>query len=268
VGLGGYPHAGDLGADQKTIGVARRVIRDDGDTTIMRTLGIVLGVIVGGIAVLVAVYEFGYTHRYRYRLTLDVDVDGQVKTGSGVIQVTHRPDLVPGRPFPHYGAGISGEAVYVDLGQRGNLLALLTGPDKSSPFDLAAKTFNSPQFVGATEDAMRWRERLARLRAHADLRPDQLPMLVTFKDLNDPKSILQVYPSDLSAAFGPGVTFKRATIEMTRDPVTIGIVARLPWLATMKGYLDGRFSSEGLTTANSLSPADFKWTADFKWWLS
>jgi hypothetical protein len=106
----------------------------------MRTLGIVLGVIVGGIAVLVAVYEFGYTHRYRYRLTLEVEADGQVKTGSGVIQVTSRLDFVPGRPLK-FTTTFSGEAVYVDLGPRGNLFALLTSQDGFNAAYLPSKAF-------------------------------------------------------------------------------------------------------------------------------
>ena len=60
----------------------------------MRKLGITLGVIVAGIALLVAIYELGYTYRYRYRLAIEVDVDEQVKSGSSVIQVTRRLDPV------------------------------------------------------------------------------------------------------------------------------------------------------------------------------
>lgn len=56
-----------------------------------------------------------------------------------------------------------------------------------------------------------------------------LPTLVTFTDLNDPMSVRVVDPDGFEQAFGPGVRFKRAFIEMTNDQVTRGIEKKLPW---------------------------------------
>jgi hypothetical protein len=55
-------------------------------------------------------------------------------------------------------------------------------------------------------------------------------MLVTFKDINDPRSVVQVRPDDLEAAFGPGVRLGRVTIEATRHAVTTGIEKIVPVL--------------------------------------
>ena len=55
-------------------------------------------------------------------------------------------------------------------------------------------------------------------------------MLVTFKDINDPKTVERVDPNNLAEAFGQGVRLARASIEITNEPVTTGIEKRLPWM--------------------------------------
>ena len=57
-----------------------------------------------------------------------------------------------------------------------------------------------------------------------------LPMLVRFRDPNDPTSVERVDPLDLASSFGPGVTLKSAFVEITDDPLTRGIEARFPWV--------------------------------------
>lgn len=66
-------------------------------------------------------------------------------------------------------------------------------------------------------------------RATAELRPDQLPMLVTFANLHDPSTARVVQPNEFEQVFGSGVHFHRASIEMTNDPITRGIESNLPW---------------------------------------
>jgi hypothetical protein len=229
----------------------------------MKTLVVSLAIVAAILVGLFAIYEFGYTYRYRYRLTLEVDVDGQVKNGSSVIEVTNRLDFVPGRPVK-YIATISGEAVFVDLGRRGNLIALLTGPNDTSAFALAAKVFNPTPYAPDREEAEQRLKRLSKLRAKVELRADQLPMLVTFKDIKDPKTVVQVRPEDLSATFGPGVRLASATLEMTDDRVTTGIDKKLPWLGELKAKkasLDGDTSlaRSSNALANVLGTGSFQW---------
>jgi hypothetical protein len=62
------------------------------------------------------------------------------------------------------------------------------------------------------------------------------PMLVTFTDINDPKSVKEVKPSDLAATFGAGFALKSITLEITDEKVTEGVVEKvLPWIETLKG---------------------------------
>jgi hypothetical protein len=39
--------------------------------------------------------------------------------------------------------------------------------------------------------------------------PGEMPLLVRFRDMNDPKTLERVDPNDLAASFGPGVYLKR-----------------------------------------------------------
>lgn len=53
------------------------------------------------------------------------------------------------------------------------------------------------------------------------------PMLVTFGDIDDPTSVERVDTDDLAARFGMGYALERITVQITDDPVTTGIEARL-----------------------------------------
>lgn len=74
-------------------------------------------------------------------------------------------------------------------------------------------------------------DRLRHVQGRKELAFGNLPMLVRFDNLNDPASVKLVDAGNLAASFGSGVSLLRATIEITRDPVTKQIEARLPWLS-------------------------------------
>jgi hypothetical protein len=63
------------------------------------------------------------TYSYRYRLTVDVLVDGEIKTGTGVIEVsaTPGPAWLTGMNYAAEAPRARGEAVVVDLGRHGLL---------------------------------------------------------------------------------------------------------------------------------------------------
>jgi len=61
------------------------------------------------------------------------------------------------------------------------------------------------------------------------------PLLVTFEDINDPKTVKQVDPNDLMATFGPGYSLKSIALEITDEPVTEGRVeSALRWINNQK----------------------------------
>jgi hypothetical protein len=67
---------------------------------------------------------------------------------------------------------------------------------------------------------------------------EDIPTLVIFSDLNDPITARIVRPEELPQVFGEGVRFIRAYVEMTTDPVSRTIEAKLRWLPHPQ-YLNG-----------------------------
>jgi hypothetical protein len=95
-----------------------------------------------------------------------------------------------------------------------------------------------------------------------EIPPDQYPPMVTFGDLKDPSSVIEVDPFNLPATFGAGYRIKSYTLEITDEPVTEGRVdALLPWLPDYYNMrLDGRrYGTSDATNrlANSLASGSF-----------
>ncbi|TPQ31359.1 hypothetical protein C2U70_24225 [Bradyrhizobium guangdongense] len=211
---------------------------------------------------------------YRYKLSLAVDTPAGVKRASSVVEVTYFAVSVPDRGVMYR---LHGEAVYLDLqpGAR-PLVALLTRKfhrpahisdigwtlDAGPGMALLFKLYGISQSGKLLDDV----QQVARLRGPRALALDYLPNLVTFGDVNDPKTVIEVDPNDLQATLGPNVVWREITLESTDEPVTTGIKTKLPWLQQYHGrMLDGdTISHVGArkTFANSLSTADFKFPSN------
>ena len=191
----------------------------------------VMGVLGGAVvAVLGGCRIFGGGSGYRFRMTVEVETPQGLKTGSSVYQVTagYRPDLQPGGKAREWAA--RGEAVAVDLPGGKTLFALLkTDAIHGDLVGMSMKALD-PAFKN---DIPECAKRIAGgdgTRTQADVLPSDYPMLVTFRDINDPKSVTLVKANDLAASFGPGVQLKRIAVEVTDDAVTTGIEEKLGWL--------------------------------------
>jgi hypothetical protein len=181
---------------------------------------------------------------------LHVDIDGVIHEGSGVIETewTEAPKWLQGMTIP-WRIEVHGEAVVVDLGSRGLLFALLTGPaeyDHGHPLGInptnpqaVLRYFNYTGRDGLTQESL---DGLARRRDIIDIPFSGLPMLARFGDIRNPGSLEQVNPDELAAKFGPGVKLVRATLAITDAPTSSGIDARLSWL---KGLNERDFSDGG-----------------------
>jgi hypothetical protein len=146
----------------------------------------------------------GRTESYRYKLTLAVNTPGGVKRGSSVVEVLFYDVSIPARGTMHK---LRGEALYLDLGPgKRPLIALWTsqlrpkygneirwsgdaGPGMSLLTLLNGQTMSS--------DYMDDVPRISRMRGPHGITPADLPDLVTFADINDPKSVIEVDPSNL-----------------------------------------------------------------------
>ncbi|MDX2288452.1 MAG: hypothetical protein NW217_06485 [Hyphomicrobiaceae bacterium] len=205
------------------------------------------------VALVVAFNILTPTYMFRYRLSLSAVVDGNVITGSAVQESRIRlePKILP----EQQGATtrVVGEAVVVDLGDRGKLFALLKmdeqrikpqrGIEAGSPdYDwLALAAFDMTK---GAPGALRWQKMNEFIGEQRALVADRIPLLVRFRDISDPLTIERVDPENLARSFGIGVYLKEARIEIvdagiwplnrwgfTGEPVTMGIEEVLPWIS-------------------------------------
>jgi hypothetical protein len=232
-------------------------------------------------------YQLVFTHVYKYRLTIEATVDGKVHAGSGVVRVSVTEAA---RLFLYQSAGVNnsyrGEAVTVDLGERGVIFALLKDVERpqggryhASPEYFVGSAF--PAGAGQADPVRSNMARFARGGESRALAPDELPLLVRFRDINDPKTVERVDPANLAAAFGPGVRLSAARIETVPSglwpfnlfdlpgpqalfgvPITRGIETRLGWLPEYYDKLldGGRYETIDAKNrfTNSLGSGAFK----------
>jgi len=174
------------------------------------------------------------TASYRYRLTVAVEIDGQVHTGSSVIEVWYRfnPEA-PGATLPMYDSSLEGQAVLIDLGAHGVLVAALgnnSDPNVVSAQFLAGRAFQpsarqTAGWYGATLDRVR---ELARMKGKVDLTPDNMPPFIWISNKADPATAHFVKPQDFASVIGDSTRLLSAQVEITRDPVVIDINRKLP----------------------------------------
>jgi hypothetical protein len=209
---------------------------------------------------------------YRYKLTLSVNTPDGVKLGSSVVEVLFWDVSIPARGTMHK---LRGEAMYLDLGSGARpLIALLTSrhppnndkgvhwsPEAGPDTRLVLRLYGEAPSENFVDDV----PRIARIRGPRKITPADLPDLVTFADINDPATVIQVDRSDLQATLGRGISWNEITLESTDEPITTGIVRKLPWLpAYYDKMLDGNRYHDKRTLANSLSTADFDESGDLK----
>jgi len=222
------------------------------------------------LAMAIALAGCGRSESYRYKLTLAVDTPTGVKRASSVAQVLFWDVSIPARGTMHK---LRGQALYLDLGPGARpLIALLTSHrpspcvtcpgnirtlDGGPSLRLISRVYGIAQSTDYRDDI----PRIARLRGPHRITPNDLPDLVTFEDINNPSTVIEVDPNNLQATLGPDVSWNELTLESTDEPITKGIELKLPWIpAYWCGMLDGRRYHDKATLANTLSTADFDWS--------
>jgi hypothetical protein len=199
--------------------------------------------------------------KIHYRLTLDVEAPEGLRSGSSVVQVVmnYNDGLLKGMGNL-VNPTFQGEATVVDLGNRGLLFCLLTADSQRS---LSAR---DPSYLVSsmlpnqdrTERLTSFYDSLIQHKPKADVPLGKLPLLVRFRDVNDPKTAERVYPSNLAANFGQGVKLVRATIEITDAPVTMGIEKRLSWIADLNGSIGKNMALPYRNLLNEVSDGSFR----------
>ena len=160
------------------------------------------------------------------RLVLEVETPEGVKSGGSVIAVNAErgPKWLPGEGRGGMGTRVKGEAAVVEIAPGKYLFALIDGNDEA---ELALVLF----FPDPAPNTFERARQLETLRGTRLVPRDRYPLLVTFDDIADPTTVRRVDPGNLAATFGPGVSLRRITLEITDDKVTNGEAGSLlAWL--------------------------------------
>jgi hypothetical protein len=188
-----------------------------------------------GAAVLAALYILGasnVSHAHRYRLGIAIEIDGQVYSGSSIIEVrwvgSRLPDMGKFTPV------VTGQAVYVDLGKLGAVIATLAPGQAVDPApDGATSAVWLASFAFGNQSTYAELPDLPKLRGRRYLPPEIMPRLVWLRDFSDPKSAKRFRIQDVPALFGPTARFVEAYVEITKDPIVIDIDKKLPWFGQL-----------------------------------
>lgn len=212
----------------------------------------VLGLVAGGAAALLASCS-EQSNTGRFKITVEVETPEGLRSGYSVVEEMITPAPWYSISESQYSSRFRGEAVAVDLPGGRTLFALLRNDG----------TLDMPNLIGRTlypngrskGDPLRKMGdppiEMPLVAAKAMPNEPGIPMLVTFRDIADPRSVEKVDPSNLAASFGDGISLKRITVEVTEDPVTTGIEKRLGWLPDVYKTLRGKnFKPEGIPVGN------------------
>lgn len=184
----------------------------------------------------------------RIKVTVRVQDGSQIYSGSAVQEFTCTETDNRWQGMAIGGCKIKGEAVPIKIGDKGWLFMIFSGSQGQGT--------NPEYYTGAIQNNQR---QLG--NEEWNVSTENAPMMVTFHDLNDPKSIIEVKPMALSDVFGNGVELKSIHVERTKDWVTRGSIERsLPWLREI-GYnnLEGEFSTSGSKLSGRLIKTNFIW---------
>jgi hypothetical protein len=196
------------------------------------------------IAAAVGWYKWNFpTVTYRYRLTINVEVDGKVHSGSSVIGVAYsfnKKGLPPS--WGMYNEYVSGQAVLIDIGEHGALVATLWGPTYASGLKYNNCAVDAGELVGRAHEPSATRRpcengypvsveneiAISQMQGPVDLTSDNMPTFIWFADKDHPESASILKPSEFSAVIGDAARLVFARVEITSDPVVIDIDKRLP----------------------------------------
>ena len=178
------------------------------------------------------------TYQWNEKLRLEVETPTGVKAASSVqsVQKIHTywglPEMIGVR------TKFRGEAVVMEVRPGRYLFALFSSKlSRSRRFGLFyqhgldevyQRELGVQKGVHKHDEIKDRYELTMRLKGRAVTIPQKYyPLLVTFKDINDPASVGLVDPDNLAETFGPNIELKRITIEITDEPVTRGEVEKV-----------------------------------------
>jgi hypothetical protein len=198
----------------------------------MKSLGLIAAALLGLYGAIQDVYP---TYSYRYRLTIAIEIDGKVHSGSSVIEVIWRgqPDFPGAGSFtPH----VRGQAVYVDLESHGAIVATLSNFESYGPAQdgaLSVLWLVPRAFLGRPMSSDDLPE-LPKLRGRRELTSNNMPRLIWFSDIANPKTARRITAAEIPTVFGPSARLRTAEVEITDAPIVVDIDKKLPWFGILE----------------------------------
>ncbi|MCA6114189.1 hypothetical protein J6524_04505 [Bradyrhizobium sp. WSM 1738] len=173
---------------------------------------------------------------HKYRLTVEVETPEGRKSASSVVTVH------PDRSYTRRGQTRTlGDAVFVDLGQGRNLVALLAHLDNKLVLD--DMNYVALRAYGAAAGKRVPFSEMSRQTGTVPVKRELIPVLVSFVDPAQPGTARLVAYDDTEAVLGKGYRLEGISAEVVPngywpldfggalgEPVTRGIEAKLPWL--------------------------------------
>jgi hypothetical protein len=199
-----------------------------------------------------AVGGCGKINRTRVKMTATVDAGGVTYSGSTIQEYSCRRSKHIMNDLSH--CDVKGEAVVIDIKGRGYLFLVFDMPETQSitsmPATILGAVTSDP--MGATN---------ASLPKSWVLTPEQMPLMVKFRDIKIPVSIEAVDPRNLASAFGPEVKLLSVKVETTSERPTFGPVRDiLPWALDSTDHL----YRDGGSTAFSQTLSQANFTSEYK----
>jgi len=123
----------------------------------------------------------------------------------------------------------------IDLGSRGAVTAtLVNGESYGAAADGAINALWLLPSAFGKGSANSELPELPRLRGQRDLAPDNMPRLIWFADIADPKTARKFKLTDIPQLFGANARLAAAFVETTSDPIVLDIDKKIPWFATLR----------------------------------
>ena len=185
----------------------------------------VLGMLAGGaVALLSGCNPFVSNYSYRYKITVEVVTPQGLKSAYAVHEtLVSNSNIDLGELSGKRGMRTRGEAVAVDLPGGQVLFALV-------PRDTLVQSVLDPEWKNDWVASAQKISGGDTPQGPIAMNVPSYPILVRFRDINDPKTVEEVDPADLAASFGAGFKLKRITVEVTDEKMTVGIGELLGWL--------------------------------------
>ena len=179
----------------------------------------------------------------RYRITVQIDTPEGLRTGSSVWSFALRP----GGLVSAQDSRFRGEAIAVDLSGGRALFGILVGRDRNGGIlsgEMAMLPETVHRRIGLTRNYERevLGDRVKVLRYIlalprqpildcASQAPVECPLLVTFRNTSDPRTVEAVPHDQLQRLLGLGYRLRAILFEITDDRPQFDLQQRLPWLA-------------------------------------